>query len=698
MRLALLAIKVVTLLCLFFMPMMKLCAAGETQVLEEPFVSILKGITSEDIKARMSAFERVRKLGMDGVKQLVHLMPQLGEGKDGGVRLAIHGLVTTFMAKGFERERKELSVTLCELLKTDLPKWVKRFLIEQLQLIGGEEAVNTLSAQLADEELAESARQALQANPSKAALDALREWLPKAKGNLRIGIINALGERRDLKALKLLMTEAKSKDADVRCAALEAVGRLGNIIASDLLLNGLKDSDTRVRRSALSGLLVMGEHMVSSGLKGEALKAYCEALKLVNDSRSRRALLTHIIPISDESAVESLATCLNDPEPHVRTMAMNCLREMKGEGVSSALSKLMDKADERERALLTLILGARKDKAAMNALKAAANDKSDAVKVAALHSLGKLEDRALEGTLLNAATADIEEIHEIALRAYLALARKRLNEGDSIGAAKMFMATLRTARNVELLREALVGIGETPVEEAIKLVEELLTDASVGVDAMRSYALIASRLAEAGQKERAEQMLLKLAGMSLPRDVANNVVAILRKLRPELDLAAMRGFVTSWWVIGPFAGTDIDAVLPPEKRISLDEAVKLDGVELKWQRHRTADIDGFVDLMALFKPNQNVTAYMYAEIDVENECDALFKFGSDDSIKCWLNGKLVHRYPQPRSPAVDQDVVKVRLQAGINRILLKVINFGGGWCATLRVTDAEGRPLRFTQK
>ncbi len=691
----------VTISCvLLILPAMP-CAAGETEaggVLEEPLASILKDIVSEDINLSKQAIERVQKLGMDGVRQLVRLMPQLGEGKDGSIRLAIHRLSMAFAAKDRVKERKELSMTLCELLKTDLPNWAKRFLIEQLQIIGGEEAVESLSAQLADEELAESARQALQANPSEAALKALREWLPKAKGDLRVGIINALGERGDLKALKLLMGEAKSADENVRSAAFEALGKLGEIAALDLLLNGLKDGNARVRRSALSGLLMMSERLMLSGRKGDAVKAYCEALKLVSDSRGRRALLTHIVPIADMSAIEPLVMCLSDPDAHVRTTAMNCLSNMKGEDVSRVLSKLMVKADEKQRALLVLIMGARKDKVAMDALKAASTDKSDAVKVAALHALGRLEDRALEGTLLNAASSEIDEIHEIALKAYLELARRRVNEGDSTGAVKMFVAALKMARTAELVREALAGVAALTSEEAIKLVEGLLTDASVGVDAMRSYALIAVKLAEAGQKERAEQMLLKLSQMSLPRDIANNVVATLRKLRPELDLASMRGFITSWWIIGPFEGTDIDAVFSPEKEVNLGATVKVDGIELKWERHRTNDIDGFVDLGALLKPNQNVTAYMYAEIEVESECDALFKFGSDDSIKCWLNGKLIHRYPQPRSPAVDQDVVKVHLRPGINTVLLKVINFGGGWCATLRITDVEGRPLKFKQK
>lgn len=691
-------VRTAVVACVLLTIVAKQCAAIEAQALEEPFASILKDIVSEDAKARMSAFEQFRNLGMEGVKQLLRLMPQLGEGKDGGVRYAIHGLAATLTAKGMEKERKELSMTLCELLASDLPKWVKRFIIEQLQIVGGEEAVEALSKQLGDEELSESARQALQANPSEAALRALRGWLPKATGNLRIGIINTLGERRDSKALELIMNEAKSNDADVRGAAYEALGKLGDTAALDALLNGLRDENVRARRCAFAGVLMLGERLIAVGRKDEALKVYCETLKLVDGSQDRRTLLTHIIPIANLNAIEAIATCLNDKSAHVRALAFNCLNEIKGEAASKVLAKLIAKADERVRTLIVLVLGGREDAAAVAAINAAAKDKSDAVKVAALYALGKLEDEALEGTLLNAATSNIDEVHEIALRAYLGFANAKLNRGDVGYAAKMFANALRLARTPELIRRALEGAVSAPSEDALKVVEELFGEPAVSVDAARSYAAIAGKLTEAGQRDRAEEMLLKLAAMSLPRDVANAVAAQLRKLRPEIDLAVARGFITSWWVIGPFSGTDIDAALPPEKEINLDVPVKIDGAELKWFKHQTGDIDGIVDLGALLKPNTNVTAYMYAEIEVERECDALLKMGSDDSMKCWLNGKLVHRYQNPRSLTIDQDVVKVRLQTGVNKLLLKVINFGGGWCATLRITDVDERPLKFKQR
>jgi hypothetical protein len=76
----------------------------------------------------------------------------------------------------------------------------------------------------------------------------------------------------------------------------------------------------------------------------------------------------------------------------------------------------------------------------------------------------------------------------------------------------------------------------------------------------------------------------------------------------------------------------------------------------------------------------------------------LLKTGSDDGMKCWLNGKVVHAYANPRSLTVDEDSVEAQLAAGVNRILVKVANGGGGWVCCLRITDRDGRPLAFEQR
>ena len=55
------------------------------------------------------------------------------------------------------------------------------------------------------------------------------------------------------------------------------------------------------------------------------------------------------------------------------------------------------------------------------------------------------------------------------------------------------------------------------------------------------------------------------------------------------------------------------------------------------------------------------------------------KVGSDDSVKVWVNGEVVHTNAVNRGAGDFQDDFKVNLNAGANILLVKVSERGGGW-------------------
>ena len=59
--------------------------------------------------------------------------------------------------------------------------------------------------------------------------------------------------------------------------------------------------------------------------------------------------------------------------------------------------------------------------------------------------------------------------------------------------------------------------------------------------------------------------------------------------------------------------------------------------------------------------------------------DAELRCGSDDGIRIWLNGKLVHDHEVRRGFNPDSDKVPIHLKAGRNCILVKIDNYRAGW-------------------
>src|SRR5262249_33479199 len=63
-----------------------------------------------------------------------------------------------------------------------------------------------------------------------------------------------------------------------------------------------------------------------------------------------------------------------------------------------------------------------------------------------------------------------------------------------------------------------------------------------------------------------------------------------------------------------------------------------------------------------------LSAYVLYDVYSPAEQDAVVLAGSDDQLRLWLNGRLVHEYASPRVAVRDQDRVLVRLRKGWNRL------------------------------
>ena len=73
--------------------------------------------------------------------------------------------------------------------------------------------------------------------------------------------------------------------------------------------------------------------------------------------------------------------------------------------------------------------------------------------------------------------------------------------------------------------------------------------------------------------------------------------------------------------------------------------------------------------------------------------DAWLELGSDDAIRAWLGGKLVHSNYTQRGMTPRQDIAKIGLKEGWNELMLKVVDHEGGWSFCCRVRAADGSAL-----
>ncbi|HSG07310.1 MAG TPA: glycoside hydrolase family 38 C-terminal domain-containing protein [Longimicrobiales bacterium] len=100
--------------------------------------------------------------------------------------------------------------------------------------------------------------------------------------------------------------------------------------------------------------------------------------------------------------------------------------------------------------------------------------------------------------------------------------------------------------------------------------------------------------------------------------------------------------------------------------------------------HATAETAnlGRLDLLPVLagiSPVANAASYAFTWITTPEDRTVTLAFESDDDLRVWLNGTLVVDHEVARGVGSGTDTATVRLAAGANRLLLKVVNRGGGF-------------------
>jgi hypothetical protein len=134
--------------------------------------------------------------------------------------------------------------------------------------------------------------------------------------------------------------------------------------------------------------------------------------------------------------------------------------------------------------------------------------------------------------------------------------------------------------------------------------------------------------------------------------------------------------LSDWHGIGPFTekpgAAPFEYAYAPETEIDLGKGYE--GGKLRWQRRPE-----WVDGKPHYLHGENCATYAYRTIHAPRRQPVTFFLGSDDGIKVWLNGRLIHSNILVRGVAPNQDVVPAVLAAGENRLLMKIVNLSGGY-------------------
>ena len=193
-----------------------------------------------------------------------------------------------------------------------------------------------------------------------------------------------------------------------------------------------------------------------------------------------------------------------------------------------------------------------------------------------------------------------------------------------------------------------------------------------------------ARLKQAGEAMSADQRVKALGELlnaaRLPAQT-QDIAKQLEELGTKTDLLRHFGFVAQWQVVGPFENSGqsgFDVGYEPEKQyaqgaLRFQEELAGKEKQVAWRKASTASADGAVDLNAVFDHAKGAVVYAHTEIRSPKELACEIRVGTPNAIKVWVNGtQVVGREVYHTGWQLDQYVASVRLNSGVNTVMLKV--------------------------
>ncbi len=540
--------------------------------------------------------------------------------------------------------------------------------------------------------------------PGEEATKALAGALGSVSPEVQVLLLDCLARRGDRLAAAAVAEAAKGGDETVRVAALRALGDLADGGAAEMLARTAAEGG-KAGDAALDSLA-----RLRGGDVGAALRALLEA----PDSKVRSAAVRAIVRRRDAGTAGVLLRAAAGADPAVRRQAIEGLasaaspqdlpalaglvarpkdagdRPAAEAAVTAAMGRIPE-LDRRAEALLAALSGAPAD--ARPALLRLLGKAPTAKSLEAVRAALAAEDRAAGDAAL-AVLADwpdaapAEDLFTLAVRSSdparkaLALRGSIRLAGLSKDPGAVYRKVLALAERPEDRKMVLAGLGEAGSPQAMEIAERSLEDPALRAEAARAVAGIADHL-RSTDPGRAKASLTKV--LALGGDPADTARA-----REVLDrIEEFEGYIREWMVAGPCrqrakdGNAIFDVVFAPEKR---------DAANVVWTK-LTRGVGPWAIDLAEAVGGDHCAEYARTRVWCPAAAEARLELGSDDAIKAWLNGTLVHANNAERGLTAREDVVAVKLAEGWNDLMLKVINHGGPWGFCCRIRQSDGSAL-----
>jgi HEAT repeat protein len=554
-----------------------------------------------------------------------------------------------------------------------------------------------------DKQLQVVAAQVARGLPGKLLVAALPDLPPHSQALL----IRAMADRADDAARAAVTKACSSNDVQVRAAALEALGTLGDATAIPVLLIAATAGTQAEQTSARASLVAL-----RAGGVDEALIARVSGA----DAREQVEVITALTSRGVTEAVPAVLKAARSDKREVRTAAVAGLKELAeaqhvpalvdllasasaGDGdevrkvvvavarrtkaekqASQAVVAKLDTGTKSRSSLLSA-LGDLGDDSGLTSLRKALGDSDLDVRRAAIVALSGWPNAQPLPDLLQVARSRDNPTHQVlALRGYVDLVG-RANSMAPDEKLKGYETALGLASNVAEKRRVFSALPQVKTLGALKLAAAHMGDAEIGQETALAAVTIANGIYVA-DAEPVKEVLQRVVAADVRKEIKDQA----SKTLGEIEMR--KSYLVDWEVAGPYAEQGknysqlFDTPFGPEMK----------DAEVAWKKMPTStegQHPAYLDLLKELNGGEQRVAYLRTKIESPDSKAITLEIFSDDGVKAWLNGTVVHSNNVARPISPEPDRVNVTLAKGTNTLMLKVTQNNLPWGAVVRVREPK---------
>ena len=492
---------------------------------------------------------------------------------------------------------------------------------------------------------------------------------------VRVAAWTALGNLNDLASIPALAKAAAAGDETERQAARDSLARLRGTGVSKALLSAVKPAAPPEKVELLRALGARQDANATEVLLQNAA---------AGDEAVRRAALDSLREIAPPQALSPLLEiAAKAGSDELRQLALDALAAIcqvspDKDATARTVVEAVGQLPAAEQGAFFDLLAGLGTPAALTAVQAASRSQDLDLAKQAVRALAQWPSAAPADALLDLAhTTTDTALSTLALRGAIAV---NGTEPEVSKRMAFLKKALEQARRPDEKKQALSQIGQIFTPEALAVAVSALADPDVTNEAALAVLDIAEKLAGSNS-----QLAWDAAAKVLQQDKGGKLFQRVWALRPKSGKGIP--FIRDWVLCGPYSKPGVSGATAI---FNVPFGPELRDEKVEWKDVTSEDRVG---LGKLFPGAENCDAYLRTTIVVPEDCSGMLLMGSDDGIKAWLNGAVVHSNNVDRPDVVDQDVARVTLKKGANELVLKISQGGAGWSACARIVGTDGNPI-----